>query len=212
MFYQFVSLVTRFLLTLFTDYHVSGSQNVPPSGPLIVLANHQSNVDPPLVGTFVGRKVRFMAKEELFHVFMFGWCVTHYQAFPLRRGEADRQAVRKALDILGEGGAVGLFPEGHRSRDSRLQRGQPGTALIALRSKAPVLPVAIHGSRSAVRGLWRRPRLDITMGPLFYPQADRGLPGREELERVTDEMMAHVAALLPDEERGWYRERVSLEQ
>ncbi len=209
MFYQFVSLLTRFLLVLFTDCHVSGTENVPRSGPLIVVSNHQSNVDPPLVGTLVPRRTRFMAKEELFYAPVFGLFVRWYQAFPLRRGGADRRAVRQALEILQGGGVVGMFPEGHRSLDCQLQRGQPGAAMIALRSKAPIVPVAVIGSRYAVRHLWRRPRIEVRIGPPFHLEADRPNPSREELQRLTDEMMLQVAALLPEESRGWYRGRLA---
>ena len=205
MFYGFVSLLTRFLLLLLTDCHVSGVEHVPREGPLIVVSSHQSNVDPPLVGTLVRRRLRFVAKEELFHVPVFGLFVRWYDAIPLRRGGSDRRALRQVLDTLANGGAIGMFPEGHRSRNCQLQPGQPGTALIALRSRAPIVPVAIVGSRYAVRHLWRRPRIEVRIGPAFRVELIRPSPSREDLERLTDEIMLRVAALLPEELRGWYR-------
>lgn len=208
MFYGFVSLLTRFLLLLLTDCHVAGVEHVPREGPLIVVANHQSNVDPPLVGTLVRRRLRFVAKEELFHVPVFGLFVRWYEAIPLRRGGSDRRALRQVLDILASGGAIGMFPEGHRSRNCQLQRGQPGTALIALRSRAPLVPVAVIGSRYAVRHLWRRPRIEVRIGPAFQVELSRPSPSREDLERLTDEIMLRVAALLPEESRGCYRGRL----
>lgn len=206
-FYRFVSLLTRIALLL-TDVHVSGSENVPRVGPLIVISNHQSNADPPLVGTLVPRMVRFMAKEELFRLPIFGSFVRWYGAFRLRRGEADHQSLRQALAILKQGGAIGMFPEGHRSRDAKLRRAQPGVAMIAVRSNAPILPVAINGSHYAVRNLWRRPRLDVTIGTAFLLRPSQANPGREELARLADEMMLRVAALLPEENRGWYRDQL----
>lgn len=207
MFYEFVRWLTRFLLLLLTDCRVIGTENVPPSGALIVLSNHLSNVDPPLVGSLVPRTVRFVAKEELFKIALFGWCVRWYGALPLRRGTVDRRAIRQALDILRQGGVVGMFPEGHRSRGGQLQRGQAGATLLALLSGAPLLPVAIIGSHHAVRRLWSRPRIDFIIGPVFHLEVGKANPGREELERLTDEMMLHIAELLPEELRGRYRGR-----
>ncbi|MGQ9677234.1 MAG: lysophospholipid acyltransferase family protein [Chloroflexota bacterium] len=207
MFYEFIRWLTKSLLLLLTDCHVSGIENVPPSGPLIVLSNHLSNVDPPLVGSLVPRTIRFVAKEELFKIPLFGLAVRGYGALPLRRGAVDRRVLRRALEVLRQGGVVGMFPEGHRSRDCQLQRGQAGATLMALQSGAPLLPVAIVGSRYAVRHLWRRPRIDFTIGPVFRLEVSKANPGREELERLTDEMMLHIAELLPEELRGWYRGR-----
>jgi len=136
-FYSFVTLLTRFLLFLLTDCRVYGLENVPRTGPLIVVSNHLHNVDPPVVGSLVGRQVRFMAKEELFEVPVFKHCVRAYGAFRVRRGATDLRALRVALDILRNGGVVGMFPEGHRSRDSQLQRAQVGAALIEL-SRVPL--------------------------------------------------------------------------
>lgn len=136
------TLVYRFIFR----WEVKGRENIPSSGPLIVCANHFSWWDPPLVGCLIGdRPIRFMAKEELFRIPIFGWILHNLHAFPVKRDSADRKAIKKALDTLAAGGILGLFPEGTRSRTGELLAPQAGVALIALKSGADVLPVAIVG-------------------------------------------------------------------
>lgn len=140
----------HFLFTIIFKYcfrwKILGYKNIPERGPLIICSNHISWFDPPLVGCMIRRrKVYFMAKEELFKFFLFGWVLRKIGVFPVKRGLPDRRAIRQALKLLGEGKVVGMFPEGRRSKTGRLQEPLNGVALIALKSRAPILPVAIIG-------------------------------------------------------------------
>lgn len=120
-------------------------ENIPSKGPFIICANHTSWFDPPLVGCMLPtkNKVYFMAKEELFNILFFGQVIKRMGAFPVKRDEADRKAIAHALKVLEEGNILALFPEGTRSKNGNIGEPFLGPAMIALKSKKPVLPVAI---------------------------------------------------------------------
>ena len=203
-FYTFAIVTIRIVATLGARWEIRGRENVPTEGGIIIVSNHLHFVDPPLIGASLGRKIILMAKQELFQVPIVGWVVRHFDAFPVRRGEADRSAMRNALNGLKYGLAIGLFPEGTRSRDGVMRDAYPGAALIALQSGRPILPVAIEGSET-IWSNWkrlRRPTIRITYGQAFTMSFPRGTPDR--LERATKEMMQHVAALLPEWRQGQY--------
>jgi 1-acyl-sn-glycerol-3-phosphate acyltransferase len=145
-----------------------------------------------------------MAKYELFQKPLIGWVVKSYGAFPVRRGENDKQSFRKALEILRAGGVLGMFPEGTRSKTGTLQRGHPGAALLAVRGGAPVVPVGLVGTKSILRfpDLFVRPVFEVRIGRPFT--VSTGNSGGDRLSAATDEMMGRIADLLPDEQRGSY--------
>jgi 1-acyl-sn-glycerol-3-phosphate acyltransferase len=126
---------------------VEGIENIPRAGGVILCSNHIRAHDPPLLGMITPRQVRFMAKEELFQVPVIGWLVRHGGgAFPVKRGTADRGALKQSLDVLANGGCFGIFPEGTRSSTGRMAKLEPGTAYLALKSGATVIPVAFSGT------------------------------------------------------------------
>ncbi len=141
--------VARWLLLavmrLLFRWEVSGRENVPSSGPVVVCANHRSYWDPPILGCALPRPVWFMAKEELFRIPLFGRLITALGAFPVRRGAADLAALRRALSLLREGRAVGVFPEGRRVFGDEVADGRAGAVLLAAATGAPIVPVAICG-------------------------------------------------------------------
>ncbi|WP_080874353.1 lysophospholipid acyltransferase family protein [Oceanobacillus timonensis] len=122
---------------------VSGKHNIPKKGPVIICTNHTSNLDPPVVGITAPRTVYFMAKEELFEGKIFGGLLRRIHAFPVKRGLADRNALRSGLKFLKEGETLGLFPEGTRSKDGKPGKALPGVGFFALRSQADVVPCVI---------------------------------------------------------------------
>ncbi|BAU28916.1 1-acyl-sn-glycerol-3-phosphate acyltransferase [Aneurinibacillus soli] len=145
--YTFWRRVARMILAFGYRWQVLGRENVPGSGPLVLCCNHISNWDPITLGSGLERPVFFMAKEELFHVPIAGKLALECGAFPVKRGSGDRQAIRRALELLKEGHTVGIFPEGTRNiqADGTMREVQPGAAMIALKSSAQVVPVAIVG-------------------------------------------------------------------
>ena len=123
-----------------------GRENIPQDGGFIIACNHQSGVDPIILGRGVKRTIHFMAKEELFENEALGIFIKHLNAFPVRRGQGDTTAVEFAEDIVRNGYVLGIFPEGTRSKDFKPARGKSGTALIAKVTGADVLPVSIDTS------------------------------------------------------------------
>lgn len=118
-----------------------GAENLPRSGPALLVVNHQANIDPVIVGMVFDRPLRFMAKKELFKVGAFGRLIGTLGAFPIDRGAGDRAALETSLSVLTEGGVLLMFPEGHRYPDDEVHDFLPGVGMLALRSGAPVIPV-----------------------------------------------------------------------
>jgi 1-acyl-sn-glycerol-3-phosphate acyltransferase len=203
-FYCVANIAMKTLLIALTRWRVEGKENVPRHGPLIVVANHLSNIDPPLLGASVPRRVCFMAKQELFRSSFSGFIVRAYGAFPVRRGELDRDAFRQALETLRRGQALGMFPEGKRSFDRQLLPIQPGTSFIAARSGAPVLPVGISGSEQ-VKGIGviiQRPSITVKIGRPFTLPYNKDKPIRNQLPNLSETILERIAELLPPSYRN----------
>jgi 1-acyl-sn-glycerol-3-phosphate acyltransferase len=202
-----------------------GDRDLPRSGPLIVAANHASSADPVLIGAFLnaklGRPVNWLGKRELVEFPLTGWAFRIAGIHPVDREAADLDAFRTAMRILEAGQVLAVFPEGTRSRDGALQPVREGVGMLALRSGAPVLPVAVVDSDLA----WPRGRLLPRFGsrvsvrfgrPFNVDQADAAAaaPGEKRDRRAatvaaTRQIMARIAELLPPRQRGVYAETVA---
>jgi 1-acyl-sn-glycerol-3-phosphate acyltransferase len=143
--YDFAKSVVYGVFKPLYRVEASGKENIPVDGGVLLCSNHIDNFDPILVGMMAPRPVYFMAKEELFKVPVFGKLVPHLNAFPVKRGMSDREALRKGLAILKEGKVLGLFPEGTRSKTGELGKGLAGAGFFALRTDAQIVPCAIIG-------------------------------------------------------------------
>ena len=124
---------------------IIGAENIPETGSVLLCCNHIHNFDPPLLGSFIDRKIHYMAKAELFNIPLLKTVLPKVGAFPVKRGMSDKQAMRMALSILKEGNVLGLFPEGTRSKTGELGKGLTGAGFFALRTDAVVIPSAIIG-------------------------------------------------------------------
>jgi 1-acyl-sn-glycerol-3-phosphate acyltransferase len=176
--------------------HAEDVGNVPKSGPAILASNHFSTMDHWFVGLMLRRRVRFMAKSQLFRGPVLEFILSHAGAFPVRRGQRDEEAIRTALTILDRGGLLVMYPEGGRSRTGRIgETARRGVGRLALESGAPVVPVVVFGSERARN--WRR--LEVPAVTVRYGQPLRvGLePGasRERQQQVADEVLATIRAL-----------------
>ena len=205
-FYYVSRVIVRMLLFLLTRCRVEGRENIPRQGPLLIISNHLSLVDPPLLNVSLDRKMMFMAKKQLFHFRVIGYLVRGFGAFPVHRGQLDRQALRQAYQVLANGLALIMFPEGMRSRRGQLRPAFFGAALIASRSGAPILPIGISGTEKLehLSWWWRRPKITVNIGHPFHLPPPRSKLTRGELAELTRSIMQHIAELLPQEYRGDY--------
>lgn len=198
-FYWGCTYLLRFLLTVLVRWKVTGRENVPPDGAIMVVSNHLNNADPPILGAAIAkRRIRFMAKVELFKM-PFGAIVKLWDAFPVRRFESDLGAMLTAERILKRGGALGMFPEGTRSRTGYMNDFHAGTALIALRSGATILPCAMTGTeslRNPASAILKRKAFTVRIGePIFLEPVRR--PTEEQVSELTARIRGAIAAQLP---------------
>lgn len=135
--YNIGVILFKFIFKNFFKCQIVGVENIPSTKGVIIAANHISLWDPPLIGTFLPRKINFMAKEELFDIPIIGYIIKRLNAFPVKRGTADRVAIKKAISLLKSGECLGLFPEGTRSKDGKLGEAEAGMALIAIKADVP---------------------------------------------------------------------------
>jgi 1-acyl-sn-glycerol-3-phosphate acyltransferase len=192
------------LFRLLFRLRVEGREHVPPAGAVLAVSNHVSTVDPPIAGVSIGRQVWYMAKEELLRTPVLGPYLRSLGVFPVRRGEADRQSFRTSLEVLARGGVLLMFPEGTRSVDGRLRPPEPGAAFIALRTGAPVLPVAVIGTQRVMPKGARLPRpapVLVRIGPMIQVPKREGRIDRADLDAWARRFMDAIGALLPPEQQ-----------
>lgn len=176
-----------------------GRYNVPKKGPYILASNHLSWIDVPLIPTYIPGKVVYMAKEEVF-LGKLGWLARFMGAFPVKRGEADRQAIRAADEQLKKGRILVIFPEGHRSETHTLGKIHSGLGMIALRAGVPVVPVAVTGSENLLKKFGARVTVSYGEPVVFKPKGNKIT--REDIDEATTDIMRRIATMLPPEYRG----------
>ena len=206
-FYWGCTWLLRGILWVVARWQVSGRERVPATGSLMVVSNHLNNADPPIIGAGLARRrIRYMAKIELFKM-PFGIVPKLWGAFPVRRFDADLGAMLNAERILKRGEVLGMFPEGTRSRTGYLGTPLPGTALIALRAGATVLPCAITGTEGLRNPLivFTRPKITFTIGEPIVLEAVRR-PTEEQVSELTIRIFSAIAALLPPQYVAPYTE------
>ncbi|MFD6208196.1 lysophospholipid acyltransferase family protein [Peribacillus sp. NPDC060253] len=152
-FYTFGKNVVKVVLMPAYRVKTLGKEHIPKEGGVLICANHIDNLDPPVVGMTSPRDIHFMAKEELFQAPVLKDILPRVNAFPVKRGNSDRESLRKGLKLLKEGKALGLFPEGTRSKTGELGEGMAGAGFFALRSDAVIIPCAIIGPYKLLRPL-----------------------------------------------------------
>ncbi len=193
MLYRVVRAILRPFWLLLFRLRVTGLENIPDSGPVILCCNHFLWADPITMAVAVPRSVHFMAKEELFRAPVLGPLLPYVGAFPVKRGSADRASLKQALVVLQKGEVFGIFPEGTRSRSRQLLRPEPGVVWIAAHARAPVVPMAISGDYRLFRRLNVRVGRPVELDDL-YEQKLRGDILESGANRVSEAIASLLAA------------------
>ncbi|WP_293728931.1 1-acyl-sn-glycerol-3-phosphate acyltransferase [uncultured Phascolarctobacterium sp.] len=192
MIYAVVKVILRVLFTVVLRMRVEGTENIPKDGPLVIASNHLSLLDPPVIGTAATRKVHFMAKQELF-VPILGDIYKILGAFPVRRGGADRAAIKHGIEILQSSQVLAIFPEGTRSKTGKLGKAEPGALMMASKAMATIVPCCVIGTDFQRQGrIW--PKVTVRFGkPMYFP-ADAVI-NKELLHNMTEDLMQRIAQL-----------------
>lgn len=215
MLYKLTAALAKFGTEILCQIDAPDIDKVPQRGPLIVISNHTGQVE---VAVFFGqlhsRPITGWAKVESWDNPFLHWLFDLWGLIPVRRGEADTSALRKALSALKEGYIFGIAPEGTRNKTGRLKRAHPGAVTLAVHSGVPILPVAHWGGENFLRNLARLKRTDfhIRVGKPFQLQLEGVKMTREVRQQIADEMMIRLASLLPQEYRGEYKKVTSFEK
>ena len=187
--------VVKPMLQVYFRGRIYGANQAPQQGPLVVVSNHASDFDPPLLSCCVRRPVAYMAKQELFRIPIFKQAIQLYGAYPVKRGIADRSAIRAALNCLEAGWATGVFLQGTRTADARITAPKLGAALIAAKAQVPLLPVSLWGTEAILPKGEKFPRpVPITVRiapPIPAPEST----DRLVLEAVTQHCTETINAL-----------------
>lgn len=194
--YRAFAALVRLLSPLVARIRVTGLEHVPGSGPFLLIANHQGLLDPILIQAFCSRPVFALTKSSQFRGAVFRWLLPRLNAIPVRRYQVDAQVVRVALRVLGRGQALGLYPEGERSWDGRLQPFRLGSVRLMLKAGVPVLPARIDGSYDVWPRWSRVPRrAEVRIhfrAPLYFGRHDR----REDREAALDDAVRRTREAL----------------
>ena len=192
--YQMTRCVLGAILHIAFRIRVEGKENIPAGQNFVVCANHTSNLDPPMLGLCLPIKLRYMAKEELFHNKLFGGLIRALGAFPIRRGGSDVGALRAAMKMLHSGECVAIFPEGGRSKTKGvLRKGKQGAALIAVKSGVNILPVGISGEYKLFHKMTVRIGKPICLESYFGTKLES-----EVLQEITDQQIRPTIAELAE--------------
>ncbi|MHB1390147.1 MAG: lysophospholipid acyltransferase family protein [Thermoleophilia bacterium] len=196
---RFIYGLSRVLITRplrwFFHIEIIGSENLPDHGPAILASNHSSNMDPPLVCQAYPGYMCWMGKVEIMEAPVIGWYLKKVGAFSVRRGEADRGAIRRARELLDQGYVIAIFPEGTRQREGHLGQAQAGVGLLALTPGVPVIPIRLRGNEQIVRNRrLRRPKVTITIGAPLHLDLT-GMSKGKASRQASDRIMAAIGAL-----------------
>lgn len=188
MIYRICRALLRLLFTIFFRLETRGLENIPATGPVLLASNHISNFDPITVGIKVHRRVHYMAKAELFAFKPIGAFLRTIGAFPVKRGGVSKDAIKLAIQLLRDGHALGIFPEG--TRNSEASAAKRGAAMIAIRSEATIVPVAIVGNYRLFS------KLLVIYGPPISLAQVEAAEGQDQSEALTDAIMSNIRSMI----------------
>jgi 1-acyl-sn-glycerol-3-phosphate acyltransferase len=192
--YRFWQIMSQAAFTAYFNIRVFGRENVPLTGPVLFVSNHQSFLDPVLCGLGLHRELDFIARDSLFHNRAFGWYIRSLNAFPIQRGKADVAAIKTVIKRLQNNRAIVVFPEGTRTDDGRIRPFKSGFELIARRARATTVPVVVDGAFDA----WPRHqflcapgRIKIVFGPAITPEQAKKM-GRDNFVALINRQLLEM--------------------
>jgi len=194
--YYLACISIRLILKIFWRYKRIGAEHVPKSGGVIIASNHVAYVDPPFLGAVAPRELFYLAKAELFSNALFGWLLDKCNTIPIARGAFDRRAITRAVELLREGKALLLFPEGTRSRKGKFLEPKLGIGKIALEAGVPIVPAYIHNSGNLLTSFLGRKRLIIGFDAPIRKSFLEKLPkDREGYKSIGQEIMKKIGMI-----------------
>tara|TARA_Y100001970_G_scaffold68675_4_gene87566 strand:+ start:65471 stop:66172 length:702 start_codon:yes stop_codon:yes gene_type:complete len=199
-------------LKWFSDLEVNGIENMPNEGPYIVAPNHISNLDPPIIASIIPRPPVFLAKKELFSFPLLSFLLRSYGAFPVDRTGKDNKAIEWVTSkLISEKKIVIMFPEGTRSKNGGLIKGQPGVSKLAIDHNLPIVPIALSGTenlQNPIKVLKPSAQIQLNIGKPFIvdKQKIKKLSPRSAIFSVTNEIMIRISNMLPPEKQGFYKD------
>lgn len=188
--YKFVRFIFLVYFYIFNRVTVQGYENIPDSAGIIICPNHIHWLDPMLIGVHIKRKINYMAKAELFKNKLLSFLLKCINAFPVKRGTGDITAIKTSLRLIKNGQALGIFPEGTRSRDGKLMHAEPGAVLLSIKAKAPIIPVRISGSYRIFG------RLNISIGkPIAFAEYNNKKLTAQEINSLSQKIIEGIINL-----------------
>ena len=207
--------LVKWLMKLLTKTEFIGMENIPDTGGLLIATNHLSRMDIPVLFMIPNRpEMTALVTTKYLKYPLLRWFIISANGIWLDRDTADFSAFRTAVKALDEGKAIGIAPEGTRSKSGQLLEGKPGTVLLAVRAHVPIVPVAITGTTGAFKRLLllQKPHITAQFGPIIPAPVLEKENRDEQIQALTDEMMCRIAAMLPEENRGFYADHKRLKE
>lgn len=194
----------RVLLKLLTRMEIVGLENIPEKGPVILAGNHVAGLEAVLLAAFSTRLVEFLGTGDIPFDPAYAWIVKVYDLIPVNRGNLDREAVKKSLEVLDQGGALGIFPEGGIWDPSHMEA-KLGVALLSQRAQAPIVPIGFGGMQGALEAAFKlkRPRLVMKIGKMIpaVKLDEKGENPKVSLQKAANQIMHQINALIPEESK-----------
>ncbi len=199
LFYRCFWYLLWLLPRIYFRLRVYGKENIPAQGAVLIAANHSSYLDPPMIALGINREIQYLAKQELFSIPLIGWWIRKIGTHPVRRKEGDTKAIFSVMRLLKKNHAVGMFPEGTRTDDGKMQPFEDGIAWIAIRTQTPIVPLYLHGTFDALpRGakLPRPKKVTMIVGEPIYPdQVSGGKNQEEKVKKLTQSLFSTISHL-----------------
>ncbi len=204
-FYTIMRGIVVGVCVAYTRTRIVGRHNIPRSGPFLLAPIHRSNIDTPLAAAVTGRRMRFMGKDSIWKVKAIGWIVSALGAFPVTRGSADREALKRCISVLESGEPLVLFPEGTRQSGPVVQPLFDGAAYVAVKAGVPIIPVGIGGSERVMpkgsKMIYPRKCVLVVGEPIHAPTDENGRIPRSAVREVTDTLSRELQRLFDEAQR-----------